>query len=389
MMEYNKLFDIFMLSSHFAANRLSRFFRGHYAQLESFKQHNAHLSLMTCCVSNYMRNAFLISSEMKITLIRRLLSLVFKKDHYRLTFSNAMCVISRTHKFEKPSCEATLTGHISAVMSVAFHPTAPLLATASCDNTAKLWRMSSDGSSPTCVEILAKHTSSVTCVAFSPSGALLATCSDDNTAKLWRLSSNNSSATYAATLQGHSSNVTSVAFHSSLPLLGTSSYDNAARLWRFSPDGSSVFCVSILAGHSRPVNSFMFHASLPLLATGSMDKTAKLWSFSPDGSSATCEATLTEHSDWVNSVAFHPTAPLLATGSSDNTAKLWSFSHDGSSATCVATLGGAQQRCFLCRLQSNHVHSGNRQLGQDREVVAPILRQLVSDLCGDFGGAQK
>ena len=33
--------------------------------------------------------------------------------------------------------------------------------------------------------------------------------------------------------------------------------------------------------------------------------------------------------------------------------------------------------------------SGNRQLGQHREIVAAVLRQLNCDLCGDSGGAHQ
>ena len=57
-----------------------------------------------------------------------------------------------THRREEPptshassdnssaTCVATLAGHSRSVLSVAFHPTAPLLATASMDHTAKVWR---------------------------------------------------------------------------------------------------------------------------------------------------------------------------------------------------------------------------------------------------------
>jgi WD40 repeat protein len=41
--------------------------------------------------------------------------------------------------------------------------------------------------------------------------------SGDNTAKLWRLSSDNSSATCVATLAGHSGYILSVAFHPTAP----------------------------------------------------------------------------------------------------------------------------------------------------------------------------
>ncbi len=55
-------------------------------------------------------------------------------------------VLSRRHFFNNSSatCVATLAGHVSFVSSVAFHPTASLLATGSADSTVKLWLLSSD-----------------------------------------------------------------------------------------------------------------------------------------------------------------------------------------------------------------------------------------------------
>ena len=92
----------------------------------------------------------------------------------------------RSHDFEAATCVATLAGHSGLVYSVAFHPTAPLLATGSHDKTAKLWRFSPDGSTATCVATLAGHGSDVKSVAFHPTAPLLATGSGDYTAKLWR-----------------------------------------------------------------------------------------------------------------------------------------------------------------------------------------------------------
>jgi WD40 repeat protein len=244
------------------------------------------------------------------------------------------------------TCVATLAGHSGTVRSVAFHPTAPLLAVGSgsdrfLENTAKLWRFSPDGSTATCVATLAGHRHCVTSVAFHPTAPLLATGSYDNTAKLWRFSPDGSTATCVATLEGHSHHLSYLSRSTQRRLLlATGSYDNTAKLWRFSPDGSTPTCVATLAEHSYHVTSVAFHPTAPLLATGSLDKTAKLWRFSPDGSTATCVATLAGHSSYLYSVAFHPTAPLLATGSQDSTAKLWRFSPDGSTATCVATLAG-------------------------------------------------
>jgi len=81
-----------------------------------------------------------------------------------------------------------LAGHSNGVVYITFHPTAPLLATGSFDNTAKLWRFSPDGctSGMTCVATLEGHKGYVLSVAFHPTEPLLATGSADNTVKLWR-----------------------------------------------------------------------------------------------------------------------------------------------------------------------------------------------------------
>ena len=78
--------------------------------------------------------------------------------------------LSRRHFFRNSSatCVATLKANRSIVHSVAFHPTAPLLATGSGDNTVRLWLLSCDNSSATCVATLAGHSSVVSSVAFHP-----------------------------------------------------------------------------------------------------------------------------------------------------------------------------------------------------------------------------
>ena len=128
------------------------------------------------------------------------------------------------------------------ITSVAFCPTAPLLATGSTaqSNGMTLWKLKKginfshpsynwdmDGRVN-----LNGHTGIVTSVAFHSTAPLLATGSGDNTVRLWLLSSDNSSATCVATLTGHSGSVFSVAFHPTAPLLATGSDDNTMRFWR-------------------------------------------------------------------------------------------------------------------------------------------------------------
>lgn len=70
-----------------------------------------------------------------------------------------------------------LVGHTALVYQAAVHPPSGLIATASEDNTARIWR---DGA---CVQTL-EHPGCVWDVAFLPSGDLLTACSD-GVARVW------------------------------------------------------------------------------------------------------------------------------------------------------------------------------------------------------------
>jgi WD40 repeat protein len=139
--------------------------------------------------------------------------------------SSAACVAT----LDKSNGGHTGNDNTGNVNSVAFDSSGTLLATGSSDWKAKLWKP--DGSSWTCVATL-EGAGPVYSVAFDPTGTMLATGSNE-TVKVWRMSSDGTSATCVAILGGHTGAVHSVAFDSSGTMLATGSTDRTAKLWNF------------------------------------------------------------------------------------------------------------------------------------------------------------
>ena len=196
----------------------------------------------------------------------------------------------------------TLTGHTKEVRGIAFSLDRRLLATASADQTARLW----DPATGDCLRTLTGHDEALWGVAFSPAGRLLATASADSTARVWDPATGDC----LRTLTGHLRSVWRVAFSPDGRLLATASADSAARVW----DPVTGDCLRTLTGHRPwPVWGVAFSPDGRLLATTSADQTARLW----DPATGAALRTLTGHNAAVWGVAFSPTGRLLATASAD------------------------------------------------------------------------
>ena len=197
-----------------------------------------------------------------------------------------------------------LEGHKDIVQSVRFSPDGQLIATASYDNTAKIWQ--ADG---TLLTTLEGHTKPVMSVSFSPDGQTIATASQDGTVRLWTRTGS-----FIREIKAHSQSVFSVQFSPNGQTIATGSKDKTAKLWRI--DGQPL---SILKGHSESVMQAVFSPDGEQIAPVSKDKTIKLWN-----QNGTLLRTLAGHKNTIMSADFSEDGQFLATASFDQTVKLWS-----------------------------------------------------------------
>jgi WD40 repeat protein/serine/threonine protein kinase len=242
------------------------------------------------------------------------------------------------------SGHATLQGHTRGVESVAYSPDGARLASASSDQTVKVW----DAATGREMLTLKGHTDGVESVAFSTDGRRIASAGWDKTAKVWDAATGQET----LTLQGHTDGVRSVAFSPDGKRLASTSNDATVKVW----DAATGQVTLTLKGHNAIVHSVAFSPDGTRLASASDDRTVRVWDaatgqellrfngntsvvFSPDGSrlaagleqtvkvwdAATGQERLTcsGHTARVNGVAFSPDGSWLASAGSDNTVKVW------------------------------------------------------------------
>ncbi|PSF34257.1 hypothetical protein C7H19_19195 [Aphanothece hegewaldii CCALA 016] len=255
-----------------------------------------------------------------------------------------------------------LESHQQAVTSVAFSPNNNYLATASRDNTVKLWTRQGQE-----LRTLKGHQGAIYGVAFSPDSKTIATASQDRTIKLWNLQGKE-----LVTLQGHQGSVYSVSFSPDGQFIASTSRDETARLWNlkgqqlkvfrghqksvddvsFSPDGKKIATVSrdgsliiwnlegekllTIQQKSLPFYSVSFSPDEKYIAAATSDGITKMWNLQ-----GTLVLTLKGHQENVNSVNFSPDGKSLVTASSDGTAKIWTLQGQE-----ITTLKGHQEPVY-------------------------------------------
>jgi WD40 repeat protein/tetratricopeptide (TPR) repeat protein len=213
--------------------------------------------------------------------------------------------------------------HPDGVTSVSFSPDGKTIATGCADRTIRIWQVDNDKSAiPYGIAplhgILSGHRDIVTSVSFSPDGKTLASASHDNTVKIWNLANKK----LLQTLTGHKDWVLGVSFSPDGQTIASASADKTVKLWdRESKTQKFKINPKTLTKHSGFVHSIKFSPNSREMVSASADSTAKIWNRNGEEI-----RTLKGHNDGVVSASFSRDGERIVTGSADDTVKIWSRS---------------------------------------------------------------
>ena len=188
--------------------------------------------------------------------------------------------------------------HVDDVLAAEFSPDGALIATASKDNTARIWDARTGAPVPPAL----RHARTVAAIAFSPDSLRVATASWDGTARIWDA---RTGAPLARALT-HDDYVTDVQFSPDGRRIATASRDRTVRVW----DAASGQPLTEPLRHAAPVERVRFHPDGQRL-TASTGATSQIWD-TPDFSTPP-PAWLPQLAETI-SLAELPPNPLAALG---------------------------------------------------------------------------
>ena len=168
-----------------------------------------------------------------------------------------------------------------------------------------------------CRHILTDHGAAVPSLAIAPNGRWLASASWDQSLKLWDLTGGK----LLASLVGHSQGLLAIAFLSQKGL-ATGSFDQSIKLWSLLPGergGIEIKLGEILTAHTGSVHALAAVPELRLLVSGSYDQTTKQWDW--EQGELLCSSY--DPLGAIYAIAVSADAAFVASGGGDGQVALW------------------------------------------------------------------
>jgi WD40 repeat protein len=202
-----------------------------------------------------------------------------------------------------------LKGHASYVNACCFSPDGKRIASASSDNSVRVW------DADTGKEILMQtwQTGSVMSCCFSPDGKRIACTVNNygnNNVRVWDADTGKE----IIMLKGHTGHVEAYCFSPDGKRIASASTDHMVRVW----DADTGKEILMLEGYTYGVSACCFSPDGKRIASTSADKTVRVW----DADTGKILIILV-HPDFVNNCCFSPDGKRIASTSADKTVRVW------------------------------------------------------------------
>lgn len=244
-----------------------------------------------------------ISPELEQVVLRAL-----RKDPaQRFTSVSAFALaLEKTCQPQKGTTVYILKGHSDGIRAVAWSPNGKYIASASSDETARIWDVRTSGA----LQTYKNHSGELWSIAWSPHSTQVATGGDDGTVRVWEAASGASVSTYT----GHEGRVRAVAWSPHVRYIASGSEDKTAQVWDVMGTQICVF-----TAHTDSVCAVSWSPDSKYVASGGNDRKIYVWEVKTGRHLYSCNG----HSHSITAIKWSPNGQYIASTGDDKTIRLW------------------------------------------------------------------